>query len=291
MVKYTSPIRLFDHAAVSLLGELNISRIRKQVIAEFGLSPSGIIDIGEFHYNKNDVLAEIDHPDFIGRLRWHQQVWERPAMLQMLEEMYFDQALFYGAALPFYTEEGRAFLSPYFAFAFEQLSRSLLQTNDLDSLGIVLPYTDLIEAADREAAFRPIRIYLDENIRVLRNINKDNYPQMSAQLSHWIKQDWSFFINHLPDEYYDERVDLATYLVNVTVSIQKTFWQDCYSISLQLSKLEHLPASLNQTIMNNHSIYANHGSPRTVVGSDVNWRLIVFGLLVAVRILLAMQHC
>jgi hypothetical protein len=84
--QYISIIRLFEHCGIAYDSEIIVSRIKKQLTAEFGIAASGIIEINHHSYNKNDVFEEIEHPDFITRLSFHRKIWNSLCLLSFLED-------------------------------------------------------------------------------------------------------------------------------------------------------------------------------------------------------------
>ena len=124
----------------------------------------------------------------------------------------------------------------------------------------LLRYEDFLQPAEREEAFRPLRVFLEENIKSLRNTTAENYSIMRPKISHWIDSDWYLFFNNLPHEFYDTKTDITTWLINIGVEIQKSHRRDCKKMSKQLISLQDTPESLRTTIVSNHAAYTGSSS-------------------------------
>ena len=256
--QYTSIIRLFEHCAVSTGGDFNLSRVKKQLQAEFNIAGDGFIKTGGHTYTKQEVLEELERPDFLQRLKFHTQIWNSPCLLQFLETNRCDLLCLTNELTAFRGDNDfDAFISPYFAGPFNHYSRSLFSANNMQALGDLFAVEKFLQPAERDEAFRSLRIYLDDTARVLRNITKDNYKIMRVKIAHLIDQDWYPFFNNLPDECYPARIEIVRRLVNIGVAIQKTRRRDCRKMSGQLVKVLDLPEELHSVIFSNHKIYSS----------------------------------
>ncbi len=281
--QYISIIRLFEHCSIPYREEINISRIKKQLTAEFGLAPSGIIEIEKHSYNKNDVFEELERADFATRLEYHKKIWNTPGMTAFLEDNVFDEYKMREAMQQFQNDTVfDTFVSPYFAASFNYLTRNYITELRLDDAGNLLLYEEFLQGEDREEAFRPIRIFLDDNIRLLKNTNRDNYNLVKPKLQHWMTTSWSNFLNHLPHEFYSSRNEISSNLVNLTVAIQKTDKKDCKTISTELTCLSNLSPELMDIIYNNHKVYTNTA---TRTGSGGNWGWVIWVVIILMRIM------
>jgi len=254
--QYKSIIRLFEYCAIPTGEELNLGRARKQLQAEFRAARDGFIEADGFSYTSQEVFEEIEHEDFPKRLQWHQKIWQHKTVLQLLEKNTAPVAALGEALKPFlHNREFDQFFSPYFVAPFAYISRTLLAANKLNDMGVLLAYEDFLQPAEREEAFRPLRLYLDENIRILRNVNKENYRIMRPKIMHWIEDEWSVMLNNLPHELYDLKLDITIKLLNLTVFIQRTHRKECRKVSYQLVALSDLPENIMDRINKNHHAY------------------------------------
>ena len=278
--QYISIIRLFDHCGISTGDDFNLPRTKKQLQAEFGIAQGGFIQLDGYTYSRHDVFEEIEQLDFPARLIFHKQVWNSPQILQLLENNAVDLTTIKDEFTPFWgNKEFDAFFSPYLAGPFNYLSRTLLADARLKEMGDLLGYEDFLQPAEREEAFRPLRIFLEENIRVLRNTNGDNYKMMRPKIVHWIDTDWHIFFNNLPHEFYDTKNDIATRLINIGVAVQKSRRRDCRTMSQQLVSLQDTPESLRNTIVANHAVYTG-SSGKSLSGGNIFWIIWVFIMLI-----------
>jgi len=278
--QYTSIIRLFLHSDVATNGEaINMPRIKKQLAAEFDFAKEGFITVDGYNYSKNDVLEELSREDFLERLHYHKKIWENKAVLSILED---NELRLYELRdqIKTFTNDTAfdAFFSPYFAVPFNYISRNYLNEKRLSDMGAWLLFEDFLQGEDREEAFRAIRIFLDENIRLIKNINSDNYKSIRPQIDHWLKPGGSDLLNHLPHEFYSTKNDLVLYLINLTVRIQKINKQDCKNVSTELTCVTDITKEYEDLIMNNHKVYTQTNYA-TSSGNNYWWILWVVILL------------
>ncbi|MEO5943461.1 MAG: hypothetical protein ABIP30_15005 [Ferruginibacter sp.] len=278
--QYISIIRLFEHCDISVEENIQVSRIKKQLAAEFDLGTSGFIETEGYSYNKQDVFEEVEKPDFIGRLHYHQLLWNRKVLLAMLEDNVVD--------LPGIDKDFKSFqndpsfdqfFSPYFGFSFNYISRSFLNELKLDELSEWLCYEDFLLPEDREEGFRAIRIFLEDNIRLLRNINTTSYKPVRAKVIHWGENGASRFLNNLPDDFYAAKNEIVLYLINLTVRIQKTYKKDCKHLSTELTCLRDLPEETANLIYNNHRAYTQS---RVTFRGNYSWLIWVAFILIRI---------
>jgi hypothetical protein len=259
--QYISIIRLFEHCDIPTGDDFNLARAKKQLQAEFGIAKDGFIEVDGHAYTRHDVMEEIDSPDFSKRLVFHRQLWKSPQILELLENSTINFATIRSEFAPFWSnKEFDVFFSPYFAGPFAYLSRTLLADMNLSDMGELFFYEDFLQPAEREEAFRPTRIFLDENERLLRNVNAENYKIIRPKIIHWIEKDWFGFFNSLPGEFYETKNDIITLLINIGVAIQKTHRRDCRKMSEQLVSLQDTPESLRSIISSNHVVYTGESS-------------------------------
>ncbi len=284
--QYISPIRLYKHCAVELNPDINISRIKKHLNAEFAIATNGLIEIDGFSYNKHDLFEELEHSDFEKRLNYHQRIWDSKNVLSFLENNEFAYLSFKDELKQFHNDdEFDLFFSTYFAASFSVVLRNKLNELPLASVGNLLLFEPFILSDEREEAFKPLRIFFEENLRLLKNTNKDSYKLMHPKITHWVDYEWSSFINNLPEEFYEEKQEIAFKLTNILAAIQKTNRDDCRKLSYELSSITGLEKELADVIYKNHQIITGHSSSKS--GGN-NWSWIIWVILILIRILV---HC
>ena len=278
--QYISPIRLFQHCSVSYDGEINISRIKKQLVAEFDFAASGFIEIDVHTYNKNDVLEELERTDFIERIKYHRRIYESPNLLSILESNTGNLNVIQSEFDKFQNDKDfDQFFSPYFAAPFNHISRGLLNEGKLYELSTLLLFEDFLQPMEREDGFRSIRIFLEENVRLFKNISKENYGTFRTKVQPWRTSGWDEFLNNLPQELDHFKTDIAVDLINLTVKIQKSHKADCWTISQGLVRLRELPPNLRDTILNNDKVF----NPKASSGSNYGW--IIWVAIILLRII------
>jgi hypothetical protein len=292
--RYQSIIRLFEHCGISYNEALNPVRIKKQVTVEFSHSGTGFVEVDHHTYNKEDVFEEIQHPDFERRLGYHQRIWQHPHLLQMLESDEGNMLEIKAEMKNFENDDYfDGFFSPYFAEPFNNISRGLLQSKNLGMLGVWLELEPFIQLPEREEAFRSIRLFLDEQFRLLKNVNSENYFNLRPQLIVWIDTEWYRFFNSLPEEYHEIRERISIKLINLTVALQRPHRQDCLSISYQLINVENLSQNARLTILQNHAAYTNSGSAKASTSSSDSgsYTWIFWVLLIIIKFVVFSRGC
>ena len=193
--QYISIIRLFNYCGISSGEDFNLPRTKKHLEAEFRIAQGGFIEVADHTYTRHDVFEEIERPDFLKRLVFHRQIWKSPHILQLLEKNSADLVAVHDECTLFWNDKSfDDFFSPYFVGPFSYLSRTFLAEKKLKEMSDLLGYEDFLQPAEREEAFRPLRVFLDENIRLLRNINGENYHIMRPNITHWVDTDWHVFL-------------------------------------------------------------------------------------------------
>ena len=277
-------IRLFQDSGIPTTSGFDLARTKKQLTAEFSFAKTGFIEVGKYSYTRQDVFEEMDRPDFYPeRFNFHLTIWNSPSLLKLLEE---NEADFPGLKNDFTPLFGNnqfdVFFSPYFAGPFNYVSRNLINSASFHGLSNLLLYEDFLQPEEREEAFRPIRLFLDENLRTLRNVNKENYGILRPKIQHWINGSWSGFFNNLPPEFYEIKNDFIVLLINIGVAIQKVNREDCRLISHQLMALQETPEHLRSVVVSNHAVYLDKKSP--------NYMNIIWIALIVIK-LIALGSC
>ena len=286
---YISIIRLFEHTGIDFEGEINITRIKKQLNAEFGFTETGFIEIDGNTYNKTDVLEELDNPDLLIRLPYHIRIWNNKYFLSILEDNAVNLPELNKAIKEFESDEvfDHQFCG-YLAAPFNHISRNFISNNQLTDLGEWLRYETFILPENREEAFRSIRVFMEETIRTLKNISTENYDVFKPKLKEWLEPGWYKMMNNLPDEFYEQKNDIVFHLINLTVKIQKSNRNDCRKLSSELINLKDLRGNLMETIFKNDSVYnGNYSSSDS--GTSYKW--LIWVAIALVKLLVASHGC
>ena len=285
--QYISPIRLFKQLDISLDGDINVSRIKKQLAAEFDFNTSGIIEIDGFAYNKSDVFEELENPNFFERLSYHKRIWESKHLLVVLERNELNLPEVFAELKYFSNDEVfDNFISSYFAVSFNNVARGYLNPARLQVLGDWYRCESYVLAQDKEEAFKATRIFLDENIRLLKNVNTQNYKTFRPQIAHWFTRGGANFFNNLPDTFHDEKHQLVFHMINICVAIQRNFKYDCKTLSRELTCMQNLPEDFQKIIDGNHRIYMGESASRSDGDKSYGW--VIWVVIVIIRIIVMM---
>jgi hypothetical protein len=288
--QYVSIVRLLEHIGVDAKQLGDISRVKKQITAEFNFAKDGFIEVDGHTYNKDEVLRELESPDFDTRLSYHLKLWHCKAILQMLEK---NEADWKAISTEFKQLEGDTsfdeFFSPYFAQSFNNLSRNYITAVDYPRLTKLLQYRDFILPLQHEQAYKSIRSFLEESIRTLKNVSTDNYKVLRPKLEAWLQPGWHYVLNNLPEEYFEYVDDMVHLLINTTVKIQHIAKYDCRIISTELVGLIGINPEYKSIIDENHSIFSGqktrltNSRNKTSEGGQSYW-WILWVIFVIIRI-------
>ncbi|GEM_PF-1248483 len=267
---FISIIRFFEYCGIELTetAALNIPRIKKQITAEFALSPNGIIEIEGTVYNKQDVFDIIEAPDFLEILS-HQKIIaaHEPLRLFLEKGIAADQLVEHVEELK--QQEGFVrYISKYFAPLFNREMKRRLSQCDFESAANWIPNCQLLLTTDGEQAFQSTTTFLAENLKLFKNLNKTSFLSRKEEVTPWTGN-WARFMNWLPDMLFAPKEELAIQLINFCVEIQNTDVAYCYLISQQMVYLDYLDAANTQLIRDNHVIYESKAASTNVVPAHV----------------------
>lgn len=255
-MNYTSIISFFEHCGINW-NEARmqpISRIRKQIVAEFALAENGIITINEVVYNKQDLLQIIEAENAAELIGHHQRIDGHKELKLFLETGVLDGDLAEVVEQEKKDEPFIRFLSPLFAPVFNREMKKRLGRYDFEAAADLIPACQLILTTDGEQAFQSTYTFLEDSNRLFRNLNKDSFLERYDEVQPWTRK-WSRFVNWLPDMLFSAKETLAIRLLNLCVEIQHTDYDVCYLISRQLTKLDFLDDRNTELIRNNHQVY------------------------------------
>lgn len=255
-MQYKSPLRFFEysHIDVSDIDQVNIARAKKQIAAEFSMEPSGIINLEGIDYNKQEIFSLIESAQFTSDMQQHKKIWEHKSLLKFLESGTIANGLSEDVAALKEELSFVHFCSPYFAPQFNKEMKRRLSGDDFDSAADWITNCEMILISDGEVAFNSSTTYLEEAIKLFRNLNKTTFVSRIQEVMVWTR-DWSRFLNWLPDNLYGVKDELATVLINFCVEIQNADERTCYLISRQMVLLDYLDPTNARLVRENHAIY------------------------------------
>jgi hypothetical protein len=261
-MQYQSPIRLFNHLQISteiLNDVLQLPKLKKLLLAELAIAENGIIKIDDFTYDKNEILIELDKPDFYSRLQFHQQIWNQKSLLNLLEKnqfnKYFNQ---YYLWIDFKNESAFVdFISPYFATSFNHVCKTILDEMDFVTMPEWLSYIGFIKNDDYEIAFGSFRNYLQGRVKIFKNINVDQIKK-DSDFTYWASLNWADTINKLP-EFLNESIEqFINAGINFTVNNYKKNVVLSLSINKELLRIKHCTANQLELLTQNLEYYKNY---------------------------------
>ncbi len=281
--QYISIIRFLEHLGIDISNWTDNVRIKKLANAEFNMSQNGFIEIDGFAYSKEDVLKELDATNWAERLELHQKIYSCKSILNFLER---NKANWAGLQSDFEAvqldDKFDSFFSPYFAIAFNNVTRICLNRELIAEQADLLQYRDFILPQHQEEGYKTLRLFLEDNIKVIKNISQENYDIMKPKMLFWLKPNWHLLLNNLPDDFFVYRDDLVHLLINLTVQLQFKSKADAIAISNNLIALQGLNPEHKRIIESNHSAYignSNYNNSNNKSSSEGGVGKIIWGII------------
>ncbi|MDU1889993.1 MAG: hypothetical protein E6767_04825 [Dysgonomonas sp.] len=299
-MRYLSPIRFYTYCGIDIENDssIDLSRLKKIVSAEFAMATDGTISIDNFSYNKNDILLDLESPDWNKNLSFHILIWQTKSLLNYLETDTINT--FKSRKEWINLSENKDFVnftSPYFATSYNNVMKYFLNPVDFDEARFWLLFLPFINDSDREEAMSSTCSFLEESIRLFKNTNTQSYWTDFLQIQPWSQKQWHLFINDLPDTLFHYKEPLANALINLTVEIQSTDVGIAYMISTRLTQLKGLSANLQNIIQKNHEVFSHnhsvsinaHDNSSSDGGSNYGCNIIV-AIIVIIKIILLLTR-
>ena len=253
-MQYQSIIRILNHCDIDCK-VLDVAKAKRILAAEFSLAPSGIISIDGFDYTKNDVFNELEDVDFAQLLQIHILIWRTPVLLNFLEKSESppagkeDEFRYYVDSRRFLSD----FISPYFAVSFSKvMGRLLNEARFNEACSWRWRLYDIDNEYDRRVAMSSTTTYLTDFIKLLKNINDVTYKNHLLQLEKFFSQQWSSFVNFLPDTFYGITNELLSSMHNFTLIIKHTDRELCRKMSRQMIEVRNIEPELRELIAREH---------------------------------------
>jgi hypothetical protein len=236
---YRSPIRLIRYAGESFdtWSQKAVTQARKKLLAEAALSGDDLV-IDDIHVSKNDITTQLGD---LSEASWnhHGIIYTNDALLQFLEEFYFDSEGFAQLGHLWEDEAFADFIAPYFALAFNEAYGRLLKNDESELLAELMRYHHLVRAEYSGIAFEKIRIYLSELTHRLRNLSWERFREDESVLYFIFSSAWMRFINALPQGFAATRDELGSEILSVVYRFQhKATWAYLYEVCEKLGKLD-----------------------------------------------------
>ncbi len=228
---YQSFTRVLAHCGVNTIdANLSLAQLKKIILAEFAFSQNGLLVIDGFEYNKNDILKELEDPNLQNNLRCHATIWEEKGLLDFLEQDILDMDIANSNWRKLNWDKAFVqFVSPYFAESFNAVMNHVLKEPNFSSATELNSLNGFLQDADQETAYRSVRIFLNDNTHMFRNLNEKTYSK-EPKVVVWTKQQFAPFLNSLPFSFSHQINKLAVSLINFLVTIQAKNKKYCFLI-------------------------------------------------------------
>ncbi len=281
---YQSPLHILDSLDIEpdQINTEGLNRLRKKLLAEFSLNPAVTININSKTYTKDEILKTIDVLKETDNLAGHEYVFERKKLLNWLEDP--TKAAMPVQELKATIEEKQAeeFVMNTVATALlEKIKNNVRKRNfkaTKPPLSIVkaLPFYYLTDIYD---------FLYDELQSIIEAIeaarSEANVAEGKKIFGFIVTNDWTDFLNELPEDFEGVKDDYCRSAVNYSVAVQKKDKKWVFNISQQLIKT-HCDESLVGVINDNHKIYADNYSGSSL--TDWGWvRIVLFVLFIIAR--------
>lgn len=287
-------MRLVAHAAeaISPYTPQAISRTRKKLLAEIALSDDEITLDG-VTYTRNDVMSLLDGITDERGWQHHCTVYAHEPLLRFLEQEQFDGEGMKAVDNLLYSPYFVAFVSPYFSYAFNNVSNALLKDEDYASLDRLLDYRSFIAPEHSEDAYQRIRIYLDDLVHTLKNLGWEKFRENELVLGFVFDSHWIVFMNKLPSSFDVTRDEVVGQMLVVVERFQrKATWYYLDQVCIRLQQVHcgpttHAEVNRFQGIMHqNAMVESKRGKVSSSSGSG-NGGSWVRGIFWAIWIVLA----
>lgn len=284
-MQYISPIRFFNHCEIPMEELSQPSILKKRIQAEFALESTGIVTIEDFSYNKQDILTEIEQPNFLQRLDFHEKIWQEPALLQLIEKSRIDFSTFQSLHNIQVSSDFVRFISPFMIVPFDKTMKILLSNGNFKDATTWLSVQKFMEKEDMFDAFQSFTFFCEKSFFLFRNISRENYQSKLETIDIWTNksQDWAIFFNALPEFLIEYREEISHGLTHLLVELQFPSIKRAYVISKMLLKLNVSPTQEELIKKNNEIIkkhYRNEYKPAIFSGRFANFGWFIVLLII-----------
>lgn len=285
--KYQSPIRLLAYC--DLTTELLITapnKAKKIIQAEFASSEDGYITIDQYTYNKQDFIDELRPFNLVERWQMHQYIWEQKDILNYLEHARIAKKAY---EVP---DNGQlTAFSEYFGHAFLHATRQLIANNDLQGLGKFMNQDIYIASEDLEDAYQAVHQYLNEQYRVFKNLNTDNYLTRKNQIGHWFNQDWWPIFQYLP-EVLDHHIDnFVRVITDFLVEIQYIDKVKSIFLAYNLKQIDTMSIDLYDLCQDNYDILTDASNNNREEKQKRGWQFYGMYVFIFFALIKAIATC
>lgn len=292
--KYKSPIRFFEASGMSV-SELatQANKAKKIVQAEFATAEQGFIELDGHIYNKQELLTFLNHPNLEEEINFHSNIWKYKSLLDFLEQDIWDQEQ-NSWEMMFHQQGFVKNISPYVAHSFLQVSRYLLQQQNLELLASFMHLDRFIVEEDKEAAYSAINNYINEQYKVFKNLNTETYLAKTDLIAPWTSQMWYDIFNRLPNALDHLIDDFTRKVTDFLVDIQHIDRSKAVHLAYNLSRITRLDYEMTELTKSNYEALVEKptftGTRDTKQNKKFYWMYVAFILFFLFRVLRACSN-
>lgn len=252
-IRYQSPIRFFEQYNIDYTIDIitKVDYLTSEIQRAFQQQHTLKIQIEDFIYTEEELIDELNHPQFNARLIHHTTIWNKKGLLKYLELdiLQLREAARYWHSLA-KDPEFVAFVSPYFVAPYQKTMDKWLNPPSFDSASRWLTFLDFMVTADREKALSTVCSFMEKNADFFNRLSFTDTGLESLQS--WKNQNWNLFMNNIPSSIYDYRNSLAIAILTFVKKIRETDLDTAFLIVLRLSKVEYLDQQIAIEINMHH---------------------------------------
>jgi hypothetical protein len=242
---------------------LNVSVLKKRMLAEFELSKSVTIETPSGELSKNDVLVIFEQLQSPEILNYHLQIAQDAFLLEFLQYNALEGGF---TKNPIYSnEEFLVFISPYFANSYCSLVINILETDGASNPHLFkIPL--LLSPGEESKLLQPIRRKIYNYIAEIENYGSSLKNKNAAKLTDSIYKIYSFNVirilnilnnnifEHDIEAFIKASIDLATNCINE----KNNGFRNEEAVSFILKRTQMLPlSSENEKKINHYLAFIN----------------------------------
>ena len=288
---YKSPISLISTFLQQSddLKKLNLTEIKKRILAEFELYDKSTIQTKSGEYSKNEILAIFENLRLTEDIEYHLIISKFPALLSFLENSMPSDKLSFSDPC-FKDENFIRFLSPYLAESLGNFYASCIR-NPQYPIGFAVRVNFPVLPEHEHRIVQPVYHLIDGMISEIEAISSIFSTTGKYQdASKYFKSDLIRIFNLLPRQYFANAIDMyAQCGINLIITFLRKkdiSWPYSDNISLIYKQLDRLLVSNNikSKLSSMKGAFAGTETVTTSTSSDGSGRAIFFVLFIVITI-------
>ncbi len=287
-MSYKSPLHIIKGLATEAnfeISEVNLIRLRKQLLAELNLSGEPTITVNKKQYSKDEIIKTIDILLTNPNLDVHEFIFNTNFILKYLEDE--SQILSANLYLKLNVNEnikGKLENIIYGRFI-SQLKKGLSTRNFSQAEGAVVLMKSLSENYKNEC-YEEVHKSLYTFSNYLLELQATVSVHSKNDLMFLTYQSLALFLNSLPEQFDDLKNEITGRIINLVVGYHKLAHHKpdiTKGISTMLLKIK-CEEEHSKLIRNNHKVFSNSGGS-SGSSETAPWRIIIFVIIVLVNVL------